>query len=118
MSDWPIEEIPDKDSLYRGVHRQHLIGDTIEPGAFRDDRMSVDWERYSTPQEARGRRKKPGDNAVVQLIAGRVRSLPSQHVEHTPIAENRSHSEVIGEKTPRVRIALARICILVIPLKS
>src|SRR3990172_5398170 len=115
MSDWPIEEIPDKDRLYRGVHRQY-IGDSIEPGAFRDDRMSVDWARYSTPQEARARRKRPEDNAVVQLVAGQVRSLPSQHVEHTPIAENRSHSEVIGEKTPRVRVELSRICTIVIPL--
>ena len=116
MSDWPVEEIPDTDSLYRSIHQQWVKPDSIEPAAFRDDRMSVDWARYSTPQEARARRKRPEDNAVVQLIAGQVRSLPSQHVEHTPIVENRSHSEVIGEKTPRVRMELARICILVIAL--
>jgi len=123
MSDWPVEEIPDDDSLYRRVHRVHWRRDSkepIEPGAFKNypkgsDGMSVDWARYSTPQETRARGK-PDENAVVQLVAGEVRMLQTQQVEHTPITENRSHSEVIGQKTARVRTQLSRICTVVIPL--
>lgn len=118
MSDWPIEEIPDKDSLYRCVHRQHVRDGSIAPGAFgKDYRMSVDWGEYSNPEQARNRRKKPEDNAVVALIAGEVRGLRSQTVEHAPIPVNRSHSEVVGEKSERVRIELSRICEVVIPLE-
>ena len=117
MSDWPVEEIPDEHNLYRAVHRQWVKPDSVEPAAFRDDRMSVDWAKYSTPQESRARRKKPEDNAVVQLVAGQVRNVPSQEVEHTPIAENQSHSEVVGKKSDRVRTELSRICEIVIPIE-
>ena len=122
MSDWPVEEIPDKDFLYRRVHRVHWRKDARpEPGAFKNskgsDAISVDWERYSTPQEARARKGRPDENAVGQLIAGVVRNIPSQRVQHAPIAENQSHAEVVGKKSERIRMELSRICEIVIPLE-
>ena len=121
MSDWHVEEIPDEDRLYRRVHKVHVRSDGIEPGAFKaypkgSNRMSVDWEKYSTPEESLARMGKPLENALVHLIAGEVRLLSSLAVKHTPKPENRSHSDVVGENTNRVRMELARICILVIPL--
>lgn len=79
--------------------------------------MSVDWEKHSTPEASLARRGKPLENALVHLIAGEVRLLSSLAVEHTPEPENRSHSDVVGENTNRVRTQLSRICTIVIPLK-
>ena len=125
MSAWPVEEIPDDEALYRRVHRVHWregSQEPVEPGAFKNypkgsEGMSVDWAKYSTPQEAQARSGKPEENAVVQLIAGEVRKLPAQRVQHAPIAENQSHSEVVGKKTERVRTELSRICTIVIHLE-
>jgi len=83
--------------------------------------MSVDWAKYATPQETRGRaRTKDTDNAVVQLLAGKVRSVAGQRVEHSPnpSQNNRAHADVIGEKTTEVRTLLSRICVVVIPLEQ
>jgi hypothetical protein len=69
--------------------------------------MSTDWERYSTPEESRARSSVPSDNGVVALNAGSVR-LAGLQVLHTPDVErgNRAHTDVIGEKTNRVRLLL------------
>jgi hypothetical protein len=119
---WPIEDIPDVDWLYRRIHRIHLRHGDIDAAAFSntkgDNGMSTDWAKYSTAQEARDRARDSGANAVAALEAGRVRALPGQVVEHVPIEDNRAHSSVTGEKTPRVRIELKRICSIVIPLED
>ncbi len=127
--DLTIETIPDSDDLYKRVHQVHITQHGIEPNAFKNlpklpadqkesEYMSVDWAKYSTPEETRAREGKADFNAVVLLKAGKVRSLPEQRIEHLPIPANRSHSGVIGRKTARVRIALSRICIVVIPLEK
>jgi len=114
--DWPAEQIPDEDQLYYRVHRTYLRFDEIEPAAFTNrpkgsKSMSVDWAKYTTPEETRARARRPIENAVVQFVAGQVRAVPGQKVEHSPdpLLGNRSHSDVIGEKTPKVRVHLSRI---------
>jgi hypothetical protein len=82
--------------------------------------MSVDWEKYATPQETRARARKPTENAVVRFEAGKVRALPGQSVEHSPDEEtgNRAHTDVSGEKNTEVRTQLSRIYEPVIPLEQ
>lgn len=58
--------------------------------------MSVDWEKYSTAEEARLRAKEPEKNGIVALIAGRVRAIDNLIVEHEPILSNRAHSGIHG----------------------
>lgn len=70
--------------------------------------MSTDWERYATPRETQKRGRVPAENGVVALPVGGVRSLP-QVVEHSPTDANRAHTDVIGEKTPEVRMMLRRL---------
>jgi hypothetical protein len=114
--DWPIEVIPDQDHLYHRVHTTFIKPHGIEPAAFSNrpkgsNSLSVDWKKYSTPEETRARARKPHENAVVQFEAGRVRALPGQIVEHSPDQEtaNRAHSDVIGEKNTEVRTQLSRM---------
>jgi hypothetical protein len=103
MPDWPIEEIPDSDSLFMRIHRFDLdASGRPKPGAFRNSPkgaagMSVDWDRYATPEKTRRRgRQEPSNYAVISLDAGRVRTVPGQTVEHRPEPDNRAHSEVLG----------------------
>lgn len=115
--EWPKEHIPDPDHLYFRVHRQYVRQDgTVGPSAFenRGGAISTDWSRYSTPIETRSRAKQPDDNGVVSLQAGLVRAIP-QVVEHTPLAANRSHSDVVGDKSAEVRAMLRRIAAWKIP---
>lgn len=62
--------------------------------------MSTDWEKYSTPEEARQRAAEPAWNGIVALIAGVVRSIEDLVVLHSPDWErsppNRAHTDVMG----------------------
>jgi len=82
--------------------------------------MSTDWAKYSSPEETRQRAKNPKDNAVIQLIAGEVRRIPEQWIQHTPDRQrnNRAHTDVFGEKSknPEVRLSFMRIAQVVLPL--
>jgi hypothetical protein len=73
--------------------------------------MSTEWEKYSSPQEARDRAKKPADNGVIQMVAGEVSAVPRLTVKHTPDLERRvrAHTDVLGPKDPESRVKLARI---------
>jgi hypothetical protein len=120
--DWPVEAIPDDDLLYKRVHENFITRNGIEPGTFAnrpkgDPWMSVDWAKYSTPEETRKRGKEPSRNAVIGALAGEVRAIPGQIVEHLPTKENRSHSGVTGQKTARVRLELSRLFGVIIPLE-
>jgi len=102
---WPREVIPDSDRLFLRVHIRLLQpSQELHPGIFRehDGSMSVDWERYSTAEESRGRAGEPSANGVVTLVAGEVRSISGLAVEHSPDEErsNRAHSDVLGISTP------------------
>jgi hypothetical protein len=59
MDAWPIEEIPDQDSLFYRVPVAWLrpADLNIIPGVFRENKgsISTDWDKYSTAAETRSR---------------------------------------------------------------
>jgi hypothetical protein len=121
---WPSENIPNEDSLWMRVHRTWIDSNgDIRPGAFQNrpthkDGMSTDWAKYARPEDTRFRAKNPRENAVIQLIVGKVREIPDQTVIHTPdsATNNQAHTDVFGEKHTEARVKLSRIYKLVIPL--
>jgi len=80
--------------------------------------MSTDWSKYSTPEATLGRARKPEDNGVVEMLVGSVRAISTLVVEHTPLPENRAHTEVFGNKDVEVRVLLQRACRWTIPVSS
>jgi hypothetical protein len=108
MSSWPIEEIPDPDTLYYRVH----VNDGLGPNIFRerDGGMSVNWSKYRTAEDTRtkGARKQPSEYGVIALVAGRIRSVQGLSVEHTPREDNRSHSDVRGLGTSGTELNVKR----------
>lgn len=109
---WPKESIPDEGTLYMRAHRVFLTSHReLRPGVFRDHGggMSTDWCKYSTPAQTRARARVPEDNGVIRLHVKGVRHIEPLLVEHDPRPDNRAHTEVIGEKTPEVRLNLLRI---------
>ena len=97
---FPVEDIPDDAILFRKVHRNHFPGGRVSSVAFKDQRMSVNWEKFRNAESS-------ADNnsaVVVALLAGKCREL-QQIVEHTPIepeedfGPNQAHVEVCGHKT-------------------
>jgi hypothetical protein len=104
------EFIPDGDRLYYRVHASYYPDGELRPGVFHDVEggMSVDWEKFSTAIQARNRARVPEMNGVVSFVAGEVRQVP-QIVEHRPLDDNIAHSDIIGEKTPEVRVKLMGI---------
>jgi len=109
MMKWPIEVIPDNDSVYYRVHQSSIIQGKIIPYAFREigEGMSTDWAKYSTPQESRGRAKNPFQNAIVSLVVARLKNLRLE-VAHSPTEKNRSHTNVKGIDV-EIRIKLLEI---------
>lgn len=70
--------------------------------------MSTDWCRYASPHDTRMRtvKKAPDEYGVVSLPVGKVKAIPSQRIEHTPIyfapkhdLNNRAHTDVFGPKS-------------------
>jgi hypothetical protein len=117
QENWPVEEIPDHADLYKRIHKNIVRDGKIIPFAFRDYEMSVDWDKYSTPEETR--QKGPQEAAkygIVAMHAGDARNIHGQVVVHTPSRLNRAHSDVKGEKDEEARVKLRRICIWIIPL--
>ena len=108
------------------VHRQFMAGPArVMPIAFRNHppeggAMSTDWDRYSTPVECRGRARVPAENAVIRMKVGQVRQIPDQTVVHSPLPENRAHTDVLGDKKadPEVRVRFLQIMEVVIPLQE
>lgn len=101
MGDWPVEEIPDEDDLFCRVHRTFLRGGTeLRPAIFRVQSgcVSTDWSAYSSPKHCRKRARKPEENGVVTLLAGKVRACSPLAVAHTPDQQqdNRSHSDIMN----------------------
>jgi hypothetical protein len=96
------EHIPDPDLLYRRIHPLHFEAESqhVSSAAFQQERMSVNWAKYATPQQTAS----PDTPVVVSLTAGQCRNL-GQSVEHTPITppppaiSNIAHAEVCGNKT-------------------
>jgi len=119
---WESEPILDEDFLFMRVHKTWAKRDgSISLGVFKNtptpqDGMSTDWQKYSTPEETRSHsaRKPPDEYAVIRMLAGKVRTIPKQEVEHTPLPDNRAHTDVFGEKDEEARLLFGRIYEMVI----
>lgn len=119
IAEWPVEEIPGFDYLFKRVHQKLFKPDgTIMTGAFRDREMSVDWSKYSTPEETHRREGNPEINAVVQMRAGDVRDVPGLSVVHAPVTANRAHSHILGSKNEEARVKLRRGAFILLPLPA
>lgn len=114
--EWKVEDIPSCDRVYRAVHVvfwQNAEPDEIPPGAWKvvGDGCSVDWERYSTPQEALNRRKDPKMNVILEVLASQIRDIEGLDVQHRPSPDNRAHSDIVGDLKagdPKARVLLSR----------
>lgn len=132
---WQVEHIPDQSRVFKRAHRNWFrrgkdtfnFDELPAIGIFANlpAGSSCDWERYATPEETRNREGKGQDNAVVSLLAGEVRMLPSFRVEHSPDAtrHNRAHSDIFAAVDQReldieIRTELRRLCRLEIKLSA
>jgi len=121
---WPKEIIPDESAVFMRIHKVYLNRRSdVPPNAFRDHNgaMSVDWDKYSTPSQTRARARNPADNAVIGMRVEAIRLIDGLSVEHDPteegtldrqrrpLAANRAHSNVLGEKQTEQRVKLSRI---------
>jgi hypothetical protein len=106
MTAWPVETIPDADSLFYRVSLGWLRPGnlTYHPGIFRENKgsISADWEKYSTASETRARPGRPERFAVIRMIAGQVRGIVGLTVIHSPtrnvpgLPDNRAHTCIYG----------------------
>jgi|SRR5882672_3162722 len=96
-----VEEIPDDANLFRRIHRNHYDPNSgkISSAAFRQERMSVDWEKYRDAANSADE-----NSIVVAALACKNCRILEQTVEHTPIepeqlfGPNQAHAEVCGDK--------------------
>ena len=96
-----VEAIPDDANLFRRIHQNHYDAKTgnVSSAAFRDERLSVNWEKYSDAKNSADK----NSAAVVAVISGDCKTL-GQTIEHTPIepdqpaGPNQAHTEVCGNK--------------------
>ena len=100
-----VESIPDDASLFRRIHRDHLTPEgIISSQAFKQERLSVNWEKYSDAHSTANE----NSVAVTSLNCGECRKL-NQTVEHRPIepgqefGPNQAHSEICGDKSKTIR---------------
>ena len=111
---FPVENIPLTDKLFRRIppHQCNKRG-KISSSAFEDFDTSVDWEKYSTPEETLNRLP-PGKNKTGWKVASILASIPvefGQSVVHAPLESpaNQAHSLIRGEKTLQVSDDLAKL---------
>lgn len=113
VGNWPVEVVPDEDRLFMRVHKNNIRDGEPLPGAFKDHGggMSTDWEKYSTPAETRERGAQAAANyGIISLPVGDTRNIPGLSVVHTPLNDNRAHTDVFGQKDTQARVMLGRIC--------
>ena len=113
---WVFELIPDEDLLYMRAHKSFYRSGSLQPGVFRDieGAMSTNWQKYcATAVEARCLARVPTDNGVVSFSVHTLRAIPLT-VTHSPDESlpDRSHTDVIGEKSTEVRAKLLGLCAL------
>lgn len=109
---WEIEPILPTCIVFRRVPDNRGKDGKPKPGAFsiQGAGMSVDWGKYSTPEQARQRVSHPERYGVVSLNVGEVRSLMLEAV-HAPSrkSKNRAHTNVKGDlNNIEIRKALAK----------
>ena len=115
MNAWPVEGIPDPDSLFYRVPVAWLRPADLRvvPGIFRENKgsISTDWEKYSTAVQTRARQGGPERFAVLRMIVGQVREIDGLSVAHEPIQnvdgqpDNRAHSSIYGLESSMSAIA-------------
>jgi hypothetical protein len=116
--DWETEHIPDGDNTFMRAHRDHFRSGDLQPGVFqvRVDGMSVDWAKYSTPEETRQRSREPLKNAVISLPVVEIRRIKGLDVIHAPTRPpqplNRAHSNVVGIPSSGVQLTKTRALLL------
>lgn len=119
--DWIPEEIPDPARLHMRAHKSYFRNGKLLPGVFKDQGigMSTNWEKYCSSVEARLKAKVPCDNAIIAIEAVSARRV-AMIVKHTPDIQrqDRSHTDVIGEKSNEVRMALLDSVIWCIQLED
>lgn len=113
---WDIEEIPDQDTLFMRIHQVWFSDGGLNTAVFRNTKgtneMSTDWDKYSSARDTRRRshRHSTEEYAIVAMNVGDVRDVPAQTVVHSPQPDNRSHTDVIGDKRlPEVRVKFGRL---------
>src|SRR4051794_4913434 len=107
------EAIPDADDLFLRVHRGHIKEGQPIHRAFQEwgGGLSTNWAKYASAEETRDQvsrlfkpdkvtPKSPADYGVLSLVAGEVRQIESTTVEHTPVDENRAHTDIHGPGSP------------------
>jgi hypothetical protein len=108
-----MEDIPDKDFLYRRIHNRDYrkSNKVLAPRAFTNmgNGMSSDWNKYSTTVETRNRAKDPENWGVISLNVRHVRSIPEQYVNHTPSVHNQAHTDIVGPKVIKIQLEYLRI---------
>jgi hypothetical protein len=129
-TNWRVEPIPANAYLFRRIHFGYVIEDKQSsnnfrpnPSAFKDNELSCDWNKYSTPQkslELIGKEHKPNkkngksefkDFNDFFIVSFHVKQIIDnnyqQEVLHNPLLynpvqtgspNNRAHSLVKGEK--------------------
>ena len=119
---WPIEEIPDADSVFMRAHQDYFRNGELQPGVFQPHGkgMSVNWDRYASAEGTKQQARNPEDNAVISMPVVKIRKIDDLRVEHTPETTNQAHSDVFGlpkgEQLTEVRVLLGRSATIVIPL--
>lgn len=129
LTGWPVEFIPDGDSLFLRVHRSIVKNGTALARAYdeHDGGMSTNWNKYAdaelTRQQAKlvlhpitGEPKDPANYGILEFNVGEIREIESLVVDHTPQENNRAHTDVTGTNSPEARVKLGRIANWAIPI--
>jgi hypothetical protein len=110
------------EEFYRAIHPDFIKDGKVSHNAFSNptrpvqtNRMSVDWAEKSTPQQTFVRWARWGDGRGVASITPELCWNNGQTIEYTPERDNTAHSDVVGNKSDRIRKNLARGAKLVIP---
>jgi hypothetical protein len=118
---WPIEEIPNADSVFMRAHRTYFKSGELAPGVFQahDGGMSVNWDKYASADDTKQQAARPDDNAVISFLVAAIRAIKDLDVTHTPEDNNRAHSDVNlpdrREELTEIRVLLGRIVEIAIP---
>ncbi len=113
---WPVETIPGNDRLFRRIPplQYDEMAGRVTSAAFTDPDLSVNWEKYCTPEKA-VRRYPTYRLAAFQAKIPREKNL---EVRHTPFRLDQSHSSVLGRKSRVIARFLAQNSFVFIPAKS
>ena len=136
---WDIEEIPDKDFVYRRIPTGHLIGDKPRrfpsPSHFKfiGDGLSVNWDKYISVNEniilIGITYKKDMDEFmdytpyhIFKFNVGKVKLIAEEiEIKHNPVfhkeipsppgcPNNKAHSLVIYSDDEEIRLKLSEYC--------